>query len=117
MATIKEKEYPIKNNGFKHLGKHHDCHFAIDRDIKMILQEAEISHRDTFDKLYDKSTLRPNKVRIFVDEDNIPIYGIVIYLINYKDGNGSRHACGGYYKFGWDNLVLVPHLYQESICW
>ena len=115
MATIKNKKYPIKDNGFEYFGNHYDCQFAIKRDVKMIIQEAETSHKDTFDKLYDKSTLRPDKIRIFVDRDEVPIYGMIIYLIDYKDGNNSRYACGGYY--GFDSLVLYPHPYQESICW
>jgi len=117
MATIKYEEHPIKNNGFKYLGKHYDCHYAIERDVKMILQEAETSHKDTFDKLYDRDTLRPEKIRIFVDGDNVPIFGMIIYLIDYREENNSRCACGGYYKFEFDNSVLLPHLYQESICW
>lgn len=117
MATIKKEEYPIKNNGFEYLGKHYDCHFAIKRDIKMILREAEISHKDTFDKLYNRNTLRPDKIRIFVDENDVPIYGMIIYLIDYKEQNCSRSACGGYYRFAFDNTVFLPHTYQESICW
>lgn len=117
MTTIKE-EYPIKDNGFEYLGNHYDCHYAIKRDIKMILQEAEISHKDTFDELYDRNTLRPNKIRIFVDGNDIPVYGMIVYLIDYKEGgNISRLACGGYYEFEFDNSVLLPHPYQESICW
>lgn len=119
MANIKEIECPIKNNLFEYLDKHYDCQFAIKRDIKMILQEAETSHKDTFEKTYDKSTLRPYKVRIFVDDDryNAPIYGMIIYLIDYKEGNHSRYACGGFYRFKFDHSVLLPHRYQESICW
>ena len=117
MATIEKEEYPIKDNGFDYLGKHYDCHFAINRDVKMILKEAETSHKETFEKLYDRSTLRPDKIRIFVDGDNVPIFGMIIYLIDYKDGNNSRYACGGYYRFVFDNSVLFPPLYQESICW
>lgn len=116
MATIKNEEYPIKNNGFEYLGKHYDCQSAIKRDIKMILQEAKDSHKDTFDELYDRSTLRPYKIRIFVDEDDAPIYGMIIYLIDYKEGNCSRFACGGYYQFVFDHF-FTPHPYQESICW
>ena len=26
-------------------------------------------------------------------------------------------ACGGYYGFEFGNSVLLPHPYQESICW
>lgn len=116
MTTIKKEEFPIKDNGFEYLGKYYDCQFAIKRDIEMILQEAKTFHKDQFDSLYDKNTLRPNKIRIFVDGDNIPIYGIIIYIIDYKD-EGSRYACGGYYPFQFDNSVFLPHLYQESICW
>ena len=116
MATIKIEEYPIKDNGFEYLGNHCDCQFAIKRDIKMILQEAEISHKDALDILYDKSTLRPDKIRLFVDRDNVPIYGIIIYLIDYKDV-GGRYACGSYYPFEFNSSVLLPHPYQESICW
>ena len=117
MATIKKEEYPIKDNGFEYLGNHYDCQFAIKRDVKMILQEAETFHEDIFDRLYDKNTLRPDKIRIFVDEDNVPIYGMIIYLIDYKKGNNSRYACGGYYRFVFDTSVFLPHMYQESICW
>lgn len=117
MAAIKTEECPIKDNKFKYLGNYYDCQFAIKRDVKMILQEAEISHKDTFDKLYDKSTLRPDKIRIFVDEDNVLIYGMIIYLIDYKEENRSRCACGGYYRFLFGYSVFSPHPFQESICW
>lgn len=117
MATIKKEEYPIKDNGFEYLGTHYNCHRAIERDIKMILQEAEISHKDTFDEFYDRNTLRADKIRIFISEDNVPIYGVIIYLIDYKEGNWGRYACGGYYPFVLDNFMLLPHPYQESICW
>ena len=116
MATIKAIEYPIKDNGFKHLDKYYGCQFAIERDIKMILQEAETSHKDTFDILYDRNTLRPDIIRVFVDENNVLIYGMIIYLIDYKEGNSWRLACGGYYRFAFNSLFL-PHPYQESICW
>ena len=117
MATIKKEEYPIIGNSFEYDGKTYDCSYAIKRDVKMILQEAETSHKDTFNELYDKNTLRANKIRIFVDGDNVPIYGMIIYLIDYKEENCSRYACGGYYRFEFDNSVLLPHPYQESICW
>lgn len=115
MATIKKEEYPINDNGFEYSGNHYDCQLAIGRDVKMIMQEAETSHKDTFDELYDRNTLRPDKIRIYVDGDNVPIYGMIIYLIDYKEGNNSRYACGGYYPF-WDDKIF-PHPYQESICW
>lgn len=116
MVTIKKEVYPIKNNGFEHSGKHYDCHYAIERDMKMIIQEAETSHKDTFDEFYDRNTLRPDKIRLYVSE-NTPIYGMIIYVIDYKKEQMSRSACGGYYRFEIDNSILMPHPYQESICW
>ncbi len=110
-------ECPIINDCFEHNGKNYDCSYAIKRDIKMIIQEAETSHGDTFDKIYDRSTLRPDKISLFVDEDNVPIYGIIIYLIDYKEGDKSRYACGGYYGFVPGYSTFYPHPYQESICW
>ena len=117
MTTNTEEEYPIVNNCFEFNSKIYDCKSAIERDIKMIIQEAETSHKDSFDKLYNRNTLRPDKIRIFVDRDNVPIYGMIIYLIDYKKENNSRYACGGYYRFELNNSVLYPHPYQESICW
>jgi len=115
MATIKSEEYPIKENGFEYLGKHYNCSYAIKRDIKMIIQEAEISHKDVFEKLYDKNTLKPDKVILFFDENKLPIFGRVIYKIHQKKDNYWRSACGGYYPFYEEDLF--PHPYQESICW
>ena len=115
MAIIKKEEYPIKDNGFEYLGNHYDCQFAIKRDIKMILQEAEISHKDFFDELYNRQSLKADKVRIFLDKEDKPVFGMVTYLIEYNDKSLKRCACGGYYPF-WDDK-LFPHPYQESICW
>ena len=115
MATKREETYPIKDNGFEYLDKYYDCQLAIERDIKMILQEAETSHKDYFDELYDRQSLKADRILIFLDKDNKPIFGMVIYLIEYKDANWKRYACGGWYQF-WENK-LFPHPYQESICW
>ena len=117
MATIKKEEYPIKDNGFEYSSNHYDCHYAIERDVKMILQEAETSHKDNFDEFYDRNTLRPRTIRLYVDENNIPIYGMIIYVIDYKKEQMSRSACGGYYRFEFGSSILMPHPYQESICW
>lgn len=95
MTTIKEEECPIKDNGFEYLGNHYDCYYAIKRDIKMILQEAETSHKYNFVGFYDRNTLRPYKIRLYVDENNTPIYGMIIYVIDYKEEQNSRTACGG----------------------
>lgn len=112
---MKHEEYPIINDHFELNGKTYDCTHAIKRDIKMIIQEAETSHKDSFDKFYDRQSLKAHKVRIFLDKEDKPVFGMVIYLIEYKDGGWKREACGGYYPF-WDNL-LFPHPFQESICW
>ena len=115
MATIKKEEYPIIGNYFEYGGKTYDCSYAIKRDTKLIIQEAETSHKDSFDKRYDRETLKPKEIRLFTDEEGKPIYGMVLYTIYNKVGNYERFACGGYYPF-LDN-ELFPHLYQESICW
>ena len=112
---MKYEDYPIINDYFEYDEKNYDCSLAIKRDIKMILQEAETSHKDSFDKLYNRDSLKPNKVRIFLDEKDNPVFGMVIYLIEYKDGSCKRESCGGYYPF-WEKLLL-PHPYQESVCW
>lgn len=117
MAAIKEEKCPIKDNGFEYSCNHYDCHYAIERDMRMIIQEAETSHKDTFDEFYDRNTLRPHKIRLYVDKNNIPIYGMIIYVIDNKKDKYSRSACGGYYPFEFHNSVLLPHPYQESICW
>lgn len=110
-----QEEYFIVNDDFEFNGKTYNCTHAIKRDIKMIIQEAEASHKDSFDKIYDRQSLTPDKVRIFLDEKGNPIFGMVIYLISYKNGSGKRTACGGYYTFVKN--TLLPHFYQESICW
>ena len=109
------KEYPIIGYCFEYDGKMYDCSYAIKRDTKLIIQEAETSHKDSFDELYDRGSLKADKVRIFLDKEDKPIFGMVIYLIEYKDKSWERWACGGYYPFFDDKLF--PHPYQESICW
>ena len=89
--------------------------------LKVKSKKAKIikfkSHKDNFDEFYDRNTLRPRTMRLYVDENNIPIYGMIIYVIDYKKEHMSRSACGGYYPFEFDNSILLPHPYQESICW
>ena len=59
--------------------------------------------------------LRILSMRLYVDENNIPIYGMIIYVIDYKKEQMNRSACGGYYPFVFDNSEFLPHPYQESI--
>lgn len=112
---MKSKEYPIENNRFEYDGVHYGCDFAIEHDTKLIIQEAETSHKDSFDELYDRTTLKPEKIRVYVDEKGKLIYGFIIYVINYKNGSGGRYACGNYYPFFGNDLM--PHPFQTSICW
>jgi hypothetical protein len=112
---MKHEEYSIFGNNFEYNDKTYDCSHAIKRDIRMILQEAEETHKDSLDILYDRHSLNADKVRIFLDEKDNPIFGMVLYIIKYKDGSWARCACGGYFPFYTDQLV--PHPYQESICW
>ena len=115
---MKEEEYSIINDSFEYNGKTYDCSYAIKRDIKMILNEVEESHKDSFDKLYDRQSLKADKVRLFIDDRQTPIYGMIIYTINYKNQSMKRTACGNYYPV-WvlSKLALMPHPYQGSICW
>ena len=115
METIEVK---IKDYAFEYAGRKYDCNMAILRDKKQIIREAEISHKDVFDE-YDRYSLRPNNVRLFLDNNNNPMFGIIIYTImNTKDKYG-RTACGDYYPVNSDllRLMLLPHPYQASICW
>lgn len=109
------KEIQITDKKFKYLSQTYDCSLAIERDIKFILKEAETSHKDIFDKSYKKETLQADKVRVFFDEDDTPIFAMILYLIYNKAGNYKRMACGDYYRV-YENLVF-PHPYQCSICW
>jgi hypothetical protein len=115
MEKINYKDYPISQNGFDYCEKHYDCNKAIERDIKMIIQEAETSHKDNFDEFFDRSTLKPSKARVFVNENGTPIVVMILYVIYQRKDGYWRSACGGYYPlFGEE---LSPHPYQESICW
>jgi hypothetical protein len=108
------EEYPIIGNCFEYDGKMYDCSYAIKRDTKLIIQEAETSHKDYFDELYDRGSLKAGNVRLFF-ENNQLLYGMIIYSIKYKENNIRRCACGDYYPF-WEGK-LMPHPYQGSICW
>lgn len=115
MGKIVEEEYPITENGFEYLGVRYDCNFAIKRDVKMILQEAEVSHKYEFESYYDKDSLIADKVRLFIDNSsNVAIYGMIIYKIYNKSGYW-RTACGNYYPI--NDFHLEPHLFQARICW
>ncbi len=118
---MKYKEFDIKKDNTFYLENHQiDCKAAIKNDKKLIILEAQNSHKDELEQLYDKNSLRPKKVRVFFYEDDCPIYAMLIYVINYKEGydrySYGRYACGSYYPF-YNNKELLPHAFQNSICW
>lgn len=113
---MKYENYSLNGEIFEYQGKKYDCTLAIRRDKKMILQEAEISHQESFLQTYDKDSLKVEKIRVFFDSNDVPVFGIIVYRIDYKDGSSSRSACGGYYPLSED-FGLLPHPFQESICW
>ena len=115
---MKYEEYEIKDNSFEYLDKKYDCSKLIALDKTLIIREAEISHKDTFDELYDRDSLTPEKVNLFFDEPTKPVFCMIIYTIKYKNESTRRFACGNYYPI-WNlhDLKIMPHPYQGSICW
>ena len=110
------EHYEIEDNSFKYNGEKYDCSRAIKKDIKVILQEADNSHKDDFKRLYVRASLRPDKVRLFLDKNDNPMYGMIIYSVKYKEINVRRSACGNYYPIS-DSRELSPHPFQGRICW
>lgn len=104
----------IREEAFCTNGAGYDCELVLKRDKALILREAETSHKEELEDMYDKHTLRPKKVRVFLDDNDIPIYGMIIYIIDYRDGRTSRYAYGEYYPIS--NKTLMPHPFQGSIC-
>lgn len=108
----------IIDGKFEYLGNEYDCKYLIERDKKNILREADESHKDEFDKLYDRNTLTPLKCRVYLDNNDKIVYLMIIYTVDYREGNGRRLACGDYYpECNYGRNVLFPHAYQASICW
>lgn len=108
----------IIDGKFEYLGKEYDCKYLIERDKKNILREADESHKDEFDKLYDRDTLTPLKCRVYLDDNDKIVYLMIIYSVDYREGNCMRTACGDYYpECNFGGNTLFPHPYQASICW
>lgn len=108
----------INDGKFEYLGKVYDCKYLIERDKKNILREADESHKDEFDKLYYRDTLAPLKCRVYLDDKDNIVYLMIIYTVDYREGNCRRTACGDYYPLcDLGNHNLLPHPYQASICW
>ena len=121
---METKDIEITTSSFNYNGIEISIQRAIDVDTTLIKKKAEESHKDYFDRLYKKSII-PNKIRIFLNERNEPVFGMLIYYCEYQDwykekafGTG-REACGNYYPIENINgkYYLEPHPYQASICW
>ena len=110
----KNIEIKIENDGFVYNNVQYKCARAIKRDKEIILRQAA-SYKKEFDELYDKNTLRADSVRLTFNEKNEPIFGMVLYIINYKNSDKGRYACGEYYPIFLK--ALGPDIYQGSICW
>lgn len=119
---MKSIEIDINQDKMEYNGVEYDLSFAIKKDKKTIFNEAMSSHGDTFEKEYDKDTFRTDKVRIYVSESGELLFGMIIYIVDYKDHKNGRYACGNYYPFYEaknDNgkSFMEPHPFQGSICW
>ena len=112
---MKKIEYPIENSSFAHNGVMIDCKYALKLDKTIIIRNGRRTHREEFVKCYDSKSLKPKKINLYVDKDNNPVYGYIVYTIHNKKADYDRLAVGGYYPI-WENK-LMPHPYQTSVCW
>ena len=95
-------------------GKKYRLKLAIEHDKETIIREAEATHKEGFEELYEIDSLEPYKIRVFsIDEK--PLIAMIIYAIKYKNKKTQRKACGNYHFFNNDSLT--PHPYAGSICW
>ena len=122
MTTI---EITINGTEFEFNGVKYNAEYAINKDKRLIIAEAMDSHKEVFEKEYDKDSLTQDSVRLFLGGNNEIIYAMIIYIIKYKNKDygvlsNGRYACGNYYpiyKSSTGKNFLEPHPYQASICW
>lgn len=115
---MNKNDIEIIDGKFEYLGKEYNCEYLIERDKKNILREADESHKDAFDEVYDRNTLVPSKCRVYLDDNNNIVYLMIIYTIDYKYIKSKGFACGDYYtKSNFAKNTILPHPYQASICW
>lgn len=111
------KEVEINKDSYRcnYNGTIYHCSYAIDKDKELITNEAITKHKDEFTREYDKNSLKPVKIRLFLDENDCPQFGMVLYEIKNTAHDYTRSACGNYYPIyeEW----LLPHFFQGSICW
>lgn len=121
---IKETEIYFNEEctGFTHNREFYDCKYLFAFEKQQILTEAEHSHKDEIENMYDKDSLKPVRVKLYLDNNNKIMYLMVVYEILYKDHSGGRFACGAYqisknFFRSADKTIVGYHMYQDSICW
>lgn len=122
------EDIPVRDGKFEYKGRTFDCSYLIERDKEVILREADSSHADTFDKLYDRNSLKAVKAKLNIGSNGGIETVMIGYTIDYKapdtsksywPQNMKRLACGDYYPFyllRGDTLFFQSN-YQGSICW
>lgn len=104
---------------FEWNGTEYSVEMAVKLDKEFIIMEAEHSHPTSLE-MYDFTKLEPKSIRLYYDKQTEePLYGLITYTVPYKVGNLARLCCGGYYPlYTHDNWnCLMPHMYQNSVCW
>ena len=111
-----------ESTGFIYNGDFYDCKLLTAFEKLQILTEAEYSHKDEIDNMYDKDSLKPQRVKLYLDSNDEIMHLMVVYEILYKDHSNGRYACGAYQVsknfFQFEGKTVVGyHHYQDSICW
>lgn len=121
---IKEIEiyFNEEGTGFTYNGEFYDCEYLVAFEKLQILTEAEHSHKDEIDNMYDKDSLKPLRVKLYLNDNDMIMHLMIVYEILYKDHSGGRYACGAYQVlknfFKVEGKTIVGyHSYQDSICW
>ena len=122
--NTKEIEVYFNEEGteFIYNGDFYNCEYLVAFEKLQILTEAEYSHKDEIDNMYDKDSLKPLRVKLYLDDNDKIMYLMVVYEILYKNHSSGRYACGAYQVskniFQFEGKTVVGyHNYQDSICW
>ena len=122
--NTKEIEIYFNEEGteFIYNGDFYNCEYLVAFEKLQILTEAEYSHKDEIDNMYDKDSLKPVRVKLYLDDNDKIMYLMVVYEILHKDHSSGRYACGAYQVsknfFQFEGKTVVGyHNYQDSICW
>lgn len=66
-----EVKFNKEGTGFIYNGDFYDCEFLTKIEKSQILLEAENSHKDEIENLYDKDSLRPFTAKLYLDANDI----------------------------------------------